>query len=246
SLACSCLNAEEGYFNVLDDFHLGAWELYEEGRLLELVDPDLVTYSEVEVIKYIKVAFFCIQATASQRPIMSQVVNMLSRNIRLNEKELTHPRFFQDSNENKKASMSNIVVVFDFDKTIIDIDSDNWVVDELGVTGLFNQLLPTIPWNSVMDKMMDELHIQGKTIKDLEQVLNRVPIHPRIVPTIKAAHALRCDLRVVSDATKKYLLEILPICPFMDLSLNKTPVIAYQLPNRKIFPWHHEISIHKL
>nr|GEY01841.1 uncharacterized mitochondrial protein AtMg00810-like [Tanacetum cinerariifolium] len=38
--------------------------------------------------------------------------------------------------------------------------------------------------------MMDELHIQGKTIKDLEQVLNRVPIHPRIVPAIKAAHAL--------------------------------------------------------
>nr|GEY67219.1 putative phosphatase [Tanacetum cinerariifolium] len=92
--------------------------------------------------------------------------------------------------------MSNIMVVFDFDKTIIDIDSDNWVVDELGATGLFNQLLPTMPWNSVMDKMMDELHIQGKTIKDLEQVLNRVPIHPRIVPAIKAAHALGCDLRV--------------------------------------------------
>nr|GEY64622.1 putative phosphatase [Tanacetum cinerariifolium] len=91
--------------------------------------------------------------------------------------------------------MSNIMVVFDFDKTIIDIDSDNWVVDELGATGLFNQLLPTMPWNSVMDKMMDELHIQGKTIKDLEQVLNRVPIHPRIVPAIKAAHALGCDLR---------------------------------------------------
>lgn len=44
----------------------------------------------------------------------------------------------------------NVVVVFDFDKTIIDCDSDNWVVDELGATGLFNQLLPTMPWNSLM------------------------------------------------------------------------------------------------
>lgn len=81
-----------------------AWELYEEGRLLELVDPDLITYSEEEVVKYIKVAFFCTQATANRRPMMSQVVNMLSRNIRLNEKELTPPGFFQDSNENKKVS----------------------------------------------------------------------------------------------------------------------------------------------
>lgn len=37
---------------------------------------------------------------------------------------------------------------------------------------------------------MEELHLQGKTIEDIKQVLNRVPIHPRIVPAIKAAHAL--------------------------------------------------------
>ena len=46
--------------------------------------------------------------------------------------------------------MSRIVVVFDFDKTIVDVDSDNWVVDELGFTDLFNQLLPTMPWNTLM------------------------------------------------------------------------------------------------
>nr|XP_043622730.1 cold-responsive protein kinase 1-like isoform X2 [Erigeron canadensis] len=81
-----------------------AWELYEEGKLLELVDPDLKTYPEEEVLKYIKVAFFCTQATANRRPMMSQVVDMLSRNIRLNEKELTPPGFFQESNDNKKVS----------------------------------------------------------------------------------------------------------------------------------------------
>jgi len=48
------------------------------------------------------------------------------------------------------AKNNNIVIVFDFDKTIIDVDSDNWVVDELGFTDLFNQLLPTMPWNSLM------------------------------------------------------------------------------------------------
>ncbi|KAH0781296.1 hypothetical protein KY290_000894 [Solanum tuberosum] len=83
--------------------------------------------------------------------------------------------------------MAGIVVVFDFDKTIIDVDSDNWVVDELGATDLFNQLLSTMPWNTLMDRMMEELHVQGKTI---EEVLKRVPIHPRIVPAIKSAYAL--------------------------------------------------------
>lgn len=44
----------------------------------------------------------------------------------------------------------NTIIVFDFDKTIIECDSDNWVVDELGTTDLFNELLPTMPWNSLM------------------------------------------------------------------------------------------------
>ena len=37
---------------------------------------------------------------------------------------------------------------------------------------------------------MKELHAQGKTINDIAEVLKRAPIHPRIVPAIKSAHAL--------------------------------------------------------
>lgn len=46
--------------------------------------------------------------------------------------------------------MAGIVVVFDFDKTILEVDSDNWVVDELGATAVFDQLLHTMPWNTLM------------------------------------------------------------------------------------------------
>ncbi|KAG5601954.1 hypothetical protein H5410_033324 [Solanum commersonii] len=105
--------------------------------------------------------------------------------------------------------MAGIVVVFDFDKTIIDVDSDNWVVDELGATDLFNRLLPTMPWNSLMARMMKELHVQGKTIGDIEEILKRVPIHPRIVPPIKSAYALGCDLRVISHANVFFIETIL-------------------------------------
>ncbi|KAF5944429.1 hypothetical protein HYC85_018506 [Camellia sinensis] len=87
-----------------------AWELYKEGKLLELVDPEMDEFPEEEVMKYMKVAFFCTQAAANRRPMMSQVVEMLSRDIRLNEKLLTAPGIFQDSglaSPSKKSSESS-------------------------------------------------------------------------------------------------------------------------------------------
>ncbi|CAA0814659.1 Inorganic pyrophosphatase 2 [Striga hermonthica] len=53
--------------------------------------------------------------------------------------------------------MADIVIVFDFDKTIIELDSDNWVVDELGATDLFNELLPKMPWNFLMGMVIEKM-----------------------------------------------------------------------------------------
>ncbi|CAI9783863.1 unnamed protein product [Fraxinus pennsylvanica] len=93
-----------------------AWELYEEKKLLELVDPELGEFPKEEVLRYMKVALFCTQANANRRPVMGQVLEMLSKNVRLNEKELTPPGFFQDSglvtdttlkNKSSESSTSN-------------------------------------------------------------------------------------------------------------------------------------------
>lgn len=70
---------------------LQTWKLREEGRLLEIVDPELTEYPEDEVLRFIKVAMFCTQATARQRPNMRQVVQMLSKEVHLNENLLTEP-----------------------------------------------------------------------------------------------------------------------------------------------------------
>ncbi|KAK4719163.1 hypothetical protein R3W88_017501 [Solanum pinnatisectum] len=135
--------------------------------------------------------------------------------------------------------MAGIVVVFDFDKTIIDVDSDNWVVDELGATDLFNQLLPTMPWNSLMDRMMKELHTQGITIQDIEEVLKRVPIHPRIVPAIKSAYALGCDLRVISDANVFFIETILKHVGIRDCfsEINTNPGYVDEEGRLRILPY---------
>ncbi|XP_073012302.1 cold-responsive protein kinase 1-like isoform X3 [Typha latifolia] len=73
------------------------WQLYEEGRLKEAVDPVLKEYPEEQVIQYIKVALFCTQAAAGRRPSIQQVVEMMSKTIKLNEKELTPPGYVDDS-----------------------------------------------------------------------------------------------------------------------------------------------------
>ncbi|OAY36531.1 inorganic pyrophosphatase 1 [Manihot esculenta] len=136
--------------------------------------------------------------------------------------------------------MAGIVVVFDFDKTIIDVDSDNWVVDELGFTDLFNQLLPTMPWNSLMDRMMKELHSQGKTIEHIVDVLKRTPIHPRVVPAIKSAHALGCELRIVSDANMFFIETILKHLGLRDYfsEINTNPGFVDEEGRLRISPYH--------
>ncbi|KAG5016167.1 hypothetical protein JHK85_022303 [Glycine max] len=64
-------------------------------------------------------------------------------------------------------------------------------------------------WNPLMDKMMNELHSQGKTIQDIVEILNRTPMHPRTVPAIEAAYSLGCHLKIVSDANIFFIETIL-------------------------------------
>lgn len=105
------------------------WELYKEEKLLELVDPGLEKYPEDDVIRFMKVALFCTQAAANRRPAMKQVVSMLSKNIRLHEKELTPPGFFEGTgfSGNIGSSRKNITsdstshVVTSFPDTITEI-----------------------------------------------------------------------------------------------------------------------------
>ncbi|XP_014518098.1 putative serine/threonine-protein kinase isoform X1 [Vigna radiata var. radiata] len=88
-----------------------AWQLYEEGKLLEFVDPEMEEFPEEEVLRYMKVALFCTQSAASRRPLMIQVVNMLSKAIQLNEKELTAPGLFTDERESSSRNSQPVPLI---------------------------------------------------------------------------------------------------------------------------------------
>lgn len=47
-------------------------------------------------------------------------------------------------------AVGKAIMIWDFDRTIMDDDSDRWVVTEMGLTHLFNHLRQTLPWNTLM------------------------------------------------------------------------------------------------
>jgi hypothetical protein len=54
------------------------WKLYEEAKLLEIVDPKLNTHNhEEDIIHVINIGLLCVQSTASNRPSMARIVAML-------------------------------------------------------------------------------------------------------------------------------------------------------------------------
>ncbi|XP_077238717.1 putative serine/threonine-protein kinase isoform X2 [Tasmannia lanceolata] len=82
------------------------WKLRQEDKLLEIVDPELVEYPEEEVLRFIKVALFCAQEASQQRPSMTQVVEMLTHGINLDEEMLTQPGLIKTKNRNSIYSGS--------------------------------------------------------------------------------------------------------------------------------------------
>ncbi|KAF8692956.1 hypothetical protein HU200_039318 [Digitaria exilis] len=77
------------HFFFLSFIRVQAWVLYQQGRLLDMVDARMEgCYPEEEVLRHIRVGLACTQATPSSRPTMSQVVAMLSR---LHEDEAAIP-----------------------------------------------------------------------------------------------------------------------------------------------------------
>jgi hypothetical protein len=84
-----------------------AWKLKEENRLLELVDSEITDYDDNEVYRFLVVALFCTQSTAQHRPTMKQVLQMLSKQVHLNEKALTEPGIYRWNTSIKTSGSFN-------------------------------------------------------------------------------------------------------------------------------------------
>ncbi|KAJ4958565.1 hypothetical protein NE237_025676 [Protea cynaroides] len=98
-------------------------------------------------------------------------------------------------------------------------------------------------WNSLMDKMMEVLHKQDKTIQQIEECLKRAPLHPRIITAIKSAHSFGCELRIISDANRFFIETILRHHELMDYfsEINTNPGFVNEEGRLRILP-HHDFT----
>ncbi|KAJ0751649.1 putative inorganic diphosphatase [Helianthus annuus] len=102
-----------------------------------------------------------------------------------------------------------MIIIWDFDQTIITDDCDHWVVLETNLTKLFHRIRDTLSWHQIIDRMMDELHAQGKTINDFVDRLNKFTIDPQMISAIRSAHELGCEMKVLSDGNHFFIETIL-------------------------------------
>ncbi|XP_062204249.1 thiamine phosphate phosphatase-like protein [Phragmites australis] len=142
------------------------------------------------------------------------------------------------------ASATAVVVVFDFDRTIIEWDSDDWVITKLGAADVFQRLRPTMRWNPLMDRMMGELHAQGRTAEEIRDCLRSAPLDAHVISAITTASALGCDMRVVSDANTFFIETVLThhgvLGCFSEITTNPACVDADD--RLRISPFHDSAS----
>ena len=72
------------------------WELYENGRPLDFVDPKLTEYNGDEVLRVIRAALHCTQGAPHKRPPMSKVVSMLTGDATDMAEEVTKPSYIAE------------------------------------------------------------------------------------------------------------------------------------------------------
>ncbi|KAI0529646.1 hypothetical protein KFK09_002200 [Dendrobium nobile] len=87
-----------------------AWDLWKEGNLKELVDPALDNqFQHDEVTRCVYVALLCVQESPDDRPVMSDVISMLS-NGSLNFSSIKPPAFFAMKNASGSKRPLNLHV----------------------------------------------------------------------------------------------------------------------------------------
>ncbi|CAG8493922.1 549_t:CDS:2 [Paraglomus brasilianum] len=109
--------------------------------------------------------------------------------------------------------MSNpkTLVVFDFDWSLVDEDSDCIVLEKLSkpLRMKMDKLQHSMEWIDMMAVLLKELHSAGITRSQIESALSSVPMHPSMVSCLHMAKRHNADVIIVSDANTIWIDHIL-------------------------------------
>ncbi|RIA95928.1 phosphatase phospho-type [Glomus cerebriforme] len=111
------------------------------------------------------------------------------------------------------------LVVFDFDWSLIDNNSDPWVFEQLSkdLAEKIEELYKKIQWTDLMHMLLGELHQQGVTKLQIEDALAKIPFNPAMIEALKTIKRGRGENIILSDANTEFIDIILKAYGVRDL-----------------------------
>jgi 2,3-diketo-5-methylthio-1-phosphopentane phosphatase len=99
------------------------------------------------------------------------------------------------------------LVVFDFDCSLIDVNSDEWVPAQLAPPLLAHiaEHKRGVQWTALMADVAVRMHAAGVTRAAVEACLAAMPVAEEVVAVIRAAAAASIPVHIVSDANAVYI-----------------------------------------
>ncbi|KZT10958.1 uncharacterized protein LAESUDRAFT_809809 [Laetiporus sulphureus 93-53] len=106
------------------------------------------------------------------------------------------------------------LVVFDFDWSLADQDSDRWVFEVLApeLRRKMKTLKQEVQWTDLMASSLRELHAKGVAKEEIEDVLRKMPFHPamaRGVTDLKTRSTPKTTFLCLSNANIVFISTIL-------------------------------------
>ncbi|KAJ1420701.1 putative pyridoxal phosphate phosphatase PHOSPHO2 [Ochromonadaceae sp. CCMP2298] len=103
------------------------------------------------------------------------------------------------------------LVVFDFDWSLINENSDTYVIEQLGGKFLYNELKLlqrgeySERWTELMDLSLCKLYDAGVSVAQLDACLQATPVFGETLEAARYAAACGAELAILSDANTHYI-----------------------------------------
>ncbi|CAL5221062.1 g3185 [Coccomyxa viridis] len=140
------------------------------------------------------------------------------------------------------------LVVLDFDWSLVEENSDTWVLHQLGASHIFEGLLSQgLPWTQLMDCALHAAHTELKaTQEDVLKAICSTPFHADMIQVVRTLAAVPgCTLIILSDANTVFINEVLKHHK-LDQYIHKvySNIASWQDGALRVNPFHSSSSPH--
>ncbi|KAL1918992.1 uncharacterized protein VTP21DRAFT_2373 [Calcarisporiella thermophila] len=116
-------------------------------------------------------------------------------------------------NESSLCIRPRLLVVYDFDWSMVDEDTDHWVFkcldNELSKRQIALETSPYQQWTDLQHELLGELYNRGFTERDIEAALKTIPMDPAMLRLLHNMNDEGCEMLILSDSNQVYIDTVL-------------------------------------